>query len=372
MAQPVETPCQSDSFPNRQTMYKERLFHKYSDEAIRRYLESDECPLSRFVGNQDAIGTLRSLAFQAWKNKNHATISSNTGKPEKINVALVGGPGLGKTTLAKLFAQTLLLPFIELSKTNEVQQIFDAISEGLKASGQELTLHNGKYIAQPNVLFIDEVHRFCSQARKAPKGIMNDLLKATEPDDARLVKQGSWHLDCTNICFTVATTEWYLLPKPFRERFEKIELLPYTDDECTAIVMSRFPSIPREAAALAAFYGRNIPRVAISYCKIFNLERDYKKLSWIDAAESVAQKKGIDEFGMDRDGLSVLMILAKNEYLSTDKLANYCGKNEIELLEMVLPALVTPPKAEPFIRHTRRGWMLLPAGIDEVKKRKVA
>src|SRR5690554_4768709 len=63
-----------------------------------------------------------------------------------------GPPGVGKTTLARLIAQTSEAHFIELSAVNSgVKELRDAIQQAedlLKTSGQT------------TVVFIDEIHRY--------------------------------------------------------------------------------------------------------------------------------------------------------------------------------------------------------------------
>ena len=356
-------------------MYVEKIFHQEgnapSDDEIREYLQSSICPLHNFIGNENAKDKLCSIGFTAWKNSNHAVMNYSNGKPKKTNIAFIGNAGLGKTTLAKLFSKTLLLPFIELSKIVDVQEIFDAIQLKLKEQGLSLNLIGDKFMCPAVVVFMDEVHRYKGKSRKSPSGIMNDLLKATEPNDSILTKQGKWTLDCTNICWIAATTDWFQLPKPFRSRFETIEIVPYTSEEVTDIVLLEFPKLPKEIARVAAEYGHNVPRLALAFANSFSLEKEYRNVSWKEAAAMVAEQKGIDEFGMDRSSREILKILGKSEYTSIAKLANYSGRNEIELEEMILPAMVNPVNGEGLIRHTNHGWSLTTTGIKEAEKRNI-
>lgn len=69
-----------------------------------------------------------------------------TGKPHSM--ILWGPPGVGKTTIARMLADTVNAQFISLSAVmSGVQDIRDAIKQA-------------KSSMQPSILFIDEVHRF--------------------------------------------------------------------------------------------------------------------------------------------------------------------------------------------------------------------
>ncbi|TAH26319.1 MAG: replication-associated recombination protein A [Cytophagales bacterium] len=68
-----------------------------------------------------------------------------------------GPPGVGKTTLAKVLAKEIDMPFIELSAINSgVKELRDAIDKATKTS--------------QTILFIDEIHRFSKSQQDALLG----------------------------------------------------------------------------------------------------------------------------------------------------------------------------------------------------------
>ncbi len=95
--------------------------------------------LTEFVGQEHLVGTNKPLAMAI--NQKHI-----------FSFILWGPPGVGKTTLARIYARALNADYHELSAVSagkdDIRQIVDT---GIKDSGELLG---------PKILFLDEIHRF--------------------------------------------------------------------------------------------------------------------------------------------------------------------------------------------------------------------
>lgn len=82
------------------------------------------------------------------------------------SIILWGPPGVGKTTLAKIIANTLNRPFHVLSAINSgVKDIRDVIDKAKKQ----------QFFSKPNpILFIDEIHRFSKSQQDSLLGAVED------------------------------------------------------------------------------------------------------------------------------------------------------------------------------------------------------
>ena len=82
------------------------------------------------------------------------------------SIILWGPPGVGKTTLAKIIANTLNRPFYTLSAINSgVKDIREVIDKAKKQ----------QFFSKPNpILFIDEIHRFSKSQQDSLLGAVED------------------------------------------------------------------------------------------------------------------------------------------------------------------------------------------------------
>ena len=84
------------------------VFPAYTPERRRELTDpnSPACPLFRFVGNARAKERLSRAAYAAFGREDHCCADQS--------FALLGPSSVGKTTLARLFGETLRLPFVEV------------------------------------------------------------------------------------------------------------------------------------------------------------------------------------------------------------------------------------------------------------------
>jgi len=109
--------------------------------------------LDEFIGQEHLVGKNAVLR----KMIESGNISS---------LILWGPPGVGKTTLAKIIANTLERPFYTLSAINSgVKDIRDVIDKAKKQ----------QFFSRPNpILFIDEIHRFSKSQQDSLLGAVED------------------------------------------------------------------------------------------------------------------------------------------------------------------------------------------------------
>ncbi|MCX6166197.1 MAG: replication-associated recombination protein A [Ignavibacteriae bacterium] len=95
--------------------------------------------LEEFAGQKHLVGDGKPIRLMIEKN-------------DVVSMILWGPPGVGKTTLSLIIANTVNADFIQLSAVSSgVKDVRDAIEKAEK---------NQKYYQKKTILFIDEIHRF--------------------------------------------------------------------------------------------------------------------------------------------------------------------------------------------------------------------
>ena len=148
-----------------------------------------DSPFSKFVGNEKAIRKLQASAFDALGKSDHLC--------RDLAFSIFGPASSGKTSLAKLFAQTVKLPFVEISPKS-CKTMDDLLREIERVLALEyvplveVTRENYFHLP-PCIIFLDEVHAL-------PKSLVQGLLKATEFTDAVMVTESGKTVNCFNVC----------------------------------------------------------------------------------------------------------------------------------------------------------------------------
>jgi putative ATPase len=223
--------------------------------------------LEDFVGQEQVLGEHSALRLAIEEDRVGSSI-------------LYGPPGSGKTTLARVIANTTGAAFEELSAVSatvaQVREILKAGRERLGANGQR------------TILFLDEIHRFNKAQQDA-------LLPAVEEGTVTLIG---------------ATTEnpYFEVNSALLSRSQIYELVPLTDEELAVIVRRGAEElkadVPEELVELIARRAGGDARNALNIVERA-VERTRastnKSAEMVDlaAAEDALQRKAIL---YDRDG----------------------------------------------------------------------
>ncbi len=320
------------------------------------------CPFHSFVGQDFAKKKMGRALLNALQRPNHCA--------NDVSWLLTGPSSVGKTSLARIYAKILRLPFVEIhpKSIKTLEDVFDAINEKLierKPFLEMVELTQNNFCAPPCVVFIDEVHSL-------NRVLQNGLLKAIEPKDRVLITENRQYVDTKNVCFMIATTDPADLFDAFLGRFTEIALNPYTKKEVAQIVQLNFPHWGAVECALAAHFQPRLPRKAIEFAKEMDMEKTFSShKSWHEIAMQVAEENQIDMHGMPKKHLELLKFVSCRAY-SKERVAIALNIREKELKSAVLPCLMNPtPDSPALVTISTGGIRLTYDGYLELKRRNI-
>jgi len=329
----------------------------------RRWAVDSDNPgfqLNKFIGNKEARRRLGRAVFSALGKENRSCAD--------YSFALCGPASTGKTYLAKLFAESIELPFvsIEPQSVRRVHDIFVEVERVCRENHEEITIvpnEDGGYILPPMVIFIDEVHNL-------RKSVVQGLLKATEPNDRTMVTEEGLKVSTANVCWMIATTDRGDLFDAFDTRFQKVNLRLYTKKEMARIIKMNNTDWDDDVCLLVAKYNSHVPREALAFARDMRVEHEMNgSSSWEEAAKTVAKDHGIDRLGMTNARVEVLKALGQRPISST-QLQYVVHVKEEELKKFVMPPLLArTPDQEPLVTVSTRGYTITLEGISELDKR---
>jgi Holliday junction DNA helicase RuvB len=311
--------------------------------------------LEDYVG-QDVIKEQLRIKINLFKRTNQAM----------SHTLLLGFPGAGKTTLARIIANEMGVKFYEF-----MGQDFPNSFE---------LLHFFENIEPNAIIFIDEMHNIKGYNQEWMYPMLEDFAFAGKSFGRKFTVIG-------------ATTHAGSLNTPFLDRFGyKPIMTPYTSEQLF-LMMSNFstklmPSvtIPQEVLMSMATLCQGVPRKGINLIKNFidyvmaMVEEDRNLISsdfTLERLTKCLQFLDIDPFlGLDRLNRDYLNILysEKSKPIGAKSLSTMCNIQEVTLVNVIEPFLLSQyiklPIGEdkymsgPLVKMTRQGR--IPTGSAEL------
>ena len=298
---PVPTTAPVDDIPNPQVI---PTYPTLSDDAIRDRVNPDSpnSPFSQFIGNRHAVRQLSRAAFEALSRPNRSCDRS---------FAILGPTSTGKTTLVRLFAETLGIPLVEINahtlntpndilmNINEVSRIAGCELQRLSETVWKTHLPNSPtcdFLVPPMIVFIDEAHGLSDTIGRV-------LLRAIASQSRIFISDKDWTADCRHICWMFAAADRTNVLDAISSHVTTLQLTYYTTQATTTLLSLHHPDWNDSLCRLVVRFAGHVPREALSFARDMRVEKEiHPKSSWEQVAQQVANDRGIDTTTATLDG----------------------------------------------------------------------
>jgi holliday junction DNA helicase RuvB len=271
---------------------------------------------------------------------------------------LCGPPGLGKTTLAHILANTLEVDFRSTS------------GPALHRKGDLAAILTS--LKPKSVFFIDEIHRLNRDVEEYLYSAMEDYYLDIVTGEGLGAR--SMRFQLAPFTLIGATTRAGLLKAPFRDRFGIVERLSFYDRESLMQILKRSGELlgvqmHEDGARQLSGRARGTPRVAN---RLLRRVRDYALVHGdgsitADLAAYALDKLEVDQLGldqMDRKILSLILNKFGGGPVGIETLAAALSEESETLEEVYEPFLIQ----EGLLAKTPRGRMITASATEHLRK----